>query len=245
MFLTNQVALITGAQRGIGRAIAEALGAEGARLVLQDVSPGVEETAAELNANGYIAQGVVGNVARFSDAEEMVAKTIAAYGQLDILINNAGITRDGLLLRMKEEDWDDVLTVNLKGTMNCTKAAIKPMLKQKSGKIVNIASVVGMMGNVGQANYAASKAGVIGFTKAMAKELGSRQIRVNAVAPGFIQSKMTEAMTPEARDYLFRLIPLGCLGEPADVANCVTFLVSESARYITGQVIQIDGGLLM
>ena len=245
MFLANQVALVTGAQRGIGRAIAEALGAEGAQLVLQDVLPEVEETAAELVAKGYNARGVVGNVARLSDAEAMVEKAQSEFGRLDILVNNAGITRDGLLLRMKEEDWDAVIAVNLNGTMNCTKAALRPMLKQKSGKIVNIASVVGLMGNVGQANYAASKAGIIGFTKAMAKELGSRNIRVNAVAPGFIQSKMTEAMTPEARESLFRLIPLGCLGEPTDVAAAVTFLVSDAARYITGQVLQVDGGLLM
>ena len=245
MFLANQVALVTGAQRGIGRAIAEALGAEGAQLVLQDLLPEVEATAAELVAKGYQARGVVGNVARLSDAEAMIEKAQNEFGRLDILVNNAGITRDGLLLRMKEEDWDAVIAVNLNGTMNCTKAALRPMLKQKSGKIVNIASVVGLMGNVGQANYAASKAGIIGFTKAMAKELGSRNIRVNAVAPGFIQSKMTEAMTPEARESLFRLIPLGCLGEPTDVAAAVTFLVSDAARYITGQVLQVDGGLLM
>jgi len=245
MFLANQVALVTGAQRGIGRAIAEALGAEGALLILQDILPEVDETVAEFVAKGYKTRGVIGNVARFSDAEAMVEKALTEFGRLDILVNNAGITRDGLLLRMKEEDWDAVLTVNLTGTMNCTKAALRPMLKQKSGKIVNIASVVGLMGNIGQANYAASKAGVIGFTKAMAKELGSRDIRVNAVAPGFIQSKMTETMTPEARENLFRLIPLGRLGEPADVASAVTFLVSEAARYITGQVLTVDGGLLM
>lgn len=245
MFLANQVALVTGAQRGIGRAIAEALGAEGAKLVLQDILAEVEETAVELVAKGFPARGVVGNVARFSDAETMVEKALSEFGRLDILVNNAGITRDGLLLRMKEEDWEAVLSVNLTGTMSCTKAALRPMLKQKSGKIVNIASVVGLMGNIGQANYAASKAGIIGFTKAMAKELGSRNIRVNAIAPGFIQSRMTEAMTPEAREQLFRLIPLGCLGEPSDVAAAAAFLASDAARYITGQVLQVDGGLLM
>lgn len=245
MLLANQVALVTGAQRGIGRAIAEALGAQGARLVLQDVLPELKETVAELVAKGYTVHGVVGNVARFSDAEAMVEKALDEYGRLDILVNNAGITRDNLLLRMKPEEWDDVLAVNLTGTMNCTKAALKPMLKQRSGAIVNISSVVGLMGNIGQANYAASKAGIIGFTKAMAKELGSRNIRVNAIAPGFIRSKMTEAMTPEARENLFRLIPLGRLGEPEDVAAAVVFLVSDAARYITGQVLQVDGGLLM
>ncbi|MCL6614940.1 MAG: 3-oxoacyl-[acyl-carrier-protein] reductase [Firmicutes bacterium] len=245
MLLANQVALVTGAQRGIGRAIAEALGAQGASLVLQDILPELEETVADLVAKGYRVQGVVGNVARFSDAEAMVEKALDEYGRLDILVNNAGITRDNLLLRMKPEEWDDVLAVNLTGTMNCTKAALKPMLKQRSGAIVNISSVVGLMGNIGQANYAASKAGIIGFTKAMAKELGSRNIRVNAIAPGFIRSKMTEAMTPEARENLFRLIPLGRLGEPEDVAAAVVFLVSDAARYITGQVLQVDGGLLM
>lgn len=245
MLLANQVALVTGAQRGIGRAIAEALGAQGASLVLQDILPELEETVADLVAKGYRVQGVVGNVARFSDAEAMVETALRTYGRLDILVNNAGITRDNLLLRMKQEEWDEVLAVNLTGTMNCTKAALKPMLKQKSGVIVNISSVVGLMGNVGQANYAASKAGIIGFTKAMAKELGSRNIRVNAIAPGFIRSKMTEAMTPEARENLFRLIPLGRLGEPEDVAAAVVFLVSDAARYITGQVLQVDGGLLM
>lgn len=245
MLLANQVALITGAQRGIGRAIAEALGAEGALLVLQDVLPTVEETVAELVARGYNARGVVGNVARFSDAKAFIETAVEAYGRLDILVNNAGITRDGILFRQKEEDWDEVIAVNLKGTMNCTKAALRPMIKQKSGAIINIASVIGLMGNVGQANYAASKAGVIGFTKSMAKELGPIGIRVNAIAPGFIQSKMTEAMTPEARERLMRLIPLGTLGEPADVAAAALFLASDAARYITGQVLQVDGGLLM
>ena len=245
MVLSNQVALVTGARRGIGLAIAEALGAEGASLVLQDVLPELEETTAELCAKGYATRGIVGNVARFADAEALVELALSSFGRVDILVNNAGITRDALLPRMKEEDWDAVIEVNLKGTMNCTKAALRPMLKQKSGKIVNISSVVGLMGNIGQANYAASKAGVIGFTKAMAKELGSRKIRVNAIAPGFIESKMTEAMTPEAREYLFRLIPLGCLGSPMDVAAAVTFLVSDAARYITGQVLQVDGGMLM
>ncbi|MGE5551883.1 MAG: 3-oxoacyl-[acyl-carrier-protein] reductase [Bacteroidota bacterium] len=245
MLLANQVALVTGAQRGIGRAIAEALGAQGAKLVLQDVLPLVEETVAEFAAKGYAARGVVGDVARLSDAKAMVEAAVDAFGRLDILVNNAGITRDGILFRMKEEDWDEVIAVNLKGTMNCTKAALRPMIKQKSGKIVNIASVVGLMGNVGQANYAASKAGIIGFTKAMAKELGAVGVRVNAVAPGFIHSKMTEAMTQEAKENLFRLIPLGCLGQPEDVASVVAFLASDAARYITGQVLQVDGGLLM
>jgi len=245
MFLANQVALVTGAQRGIGRAIAEALGAQGASLVLQDVLPDVDGTVAELVAKGFTACGIVGDVTRLSDAKAMVEKATSEYGRLDILVNNAGITRDGLLFRMKEEDWDSVLSVNLKGTMNCTKAALRPMIRQKYGVIVSIASVVGLMGNIGQANYAASKAGIIGFTKSMAKELGSINIRVNAVAPGFIQSKMTEAMTEEARENLFRMIPLGSLGEPADVANAVVFLASSAARYITGQVLQVDGGLYM
>ena len=243
MRLASEVAIITGAARGIGRSVALALVKEGAAVVLSDVMDAVHETAAEIRQAGGQAVSVTGNVTKFEDCEAMVAEAIKSFGKLDILVNNAGITKDNLLLRMTEDDWDAVININLKGTFLCTKAAIKPMMKQRSGKIVNIASVIGLMGNPGQANYAASKGGVISFTKTMAKELGSRHIRVNAVAPGFIESKMTEVLAEEARANLMGLIPLGTLGKPEHVADAVCFLASPAAAYITGQVLQVDGGM--
>lgn len=245
MRLANEVAIVTGAARGIGKAIALALKAEGATLVLSDVMDEVQQTAAEIQQAGGKAVAIKGNVTNFSDCEAVVKLALDTYGKLDILVNNAGVTRDNLLIRMSEEEWDTVLNINLKGTFLCTKAAIKPMMKQRSGKIINIASVIGLMGNAGQANYAASKGGVISFTKTMAKELGSRNVRVNAIAPGYIQSKMTEALTEEARNKLLQLIPLGGLGKPEFVADAVVFLASPAASYITGQVLNVDGGMVM
>lgn len=245
MRLAHEVAIVTGAARGIGKSIAMALSKEGASVVLSDIMEEVHKTAAEIGESGGKAVAVVGNVTKFSDCEAIVDMAIQTFGKIDILVNNAGITRDNLVLRMSEEDWDAVLNINLKGAFLCTKAAIKPMIKQRSGKIINIASVIGLMGNVGQANYAASKGGVISFTKSMAKELGSRHIRVNAIAPGFIESKMTDAMSEEAKSSLFKGIPLGTLGKPEYVADAVVFLASPAASYITGQVLNVDGGMVM
>jgi 3-oxoacyl-[acyl-carrier protein] reductase len=245
MRLVREVAIVTGAARGIGRAIAMALSAQGASVFLSDVSEAVHETAAEIRKSGGQAGSLVGNVTVEADCEAMVNEAIKLFGKIDILVNNAGITKDNLLLRMSEADWDAVLNINLKGTFLCTKAAIKPMMKQRSGKIINIASVIGLMGNAGQANYAASKGGVIAFTKTMAKELGSRNIRVNAIAPGFIESKMTDVLSDDAKAKLTNLIPLGTLGKPEYVANAVVFLASPEASYTTGQVLNVDGGMVM
>ena len=245
MRLVHEVAIITGAARGIGKAIALALKAEGASLVLSDVIDEVHKTAEEINQAGGKAVSIVGNVTKMDDCEAMVAKALDSFGRLDILVNNAGITKDNLLLRMSEEDWDAVLNINLKGTFLCTKAAIKPMMKQRSGKIINIASVMGIMGNPGQANYSASKGGIISFTKTMARELGSRNIRVNAIAPGFIESKMTEALSESAREYILSRVPMETLGKPEYVAEAVAFLASPAACYITGHVLNVDGGMAM
>lgn len=245
MRLARETAIITGAARGIGKAIALALVKEGAAVVLSDVSEEVHKVAEEINKSGGQAVSIVGNVTKQSDCEAMVDLALKNFNKLDILVNNAGITRDNLLLRLSEEDWDAVLDINLKGTFLCTKAAIKPMMKQRSGNIINIASVIGQIGNTGQANYSASKGGVIAFTKTMAKELGSRNIRVNAIAPGFIESKMTEVLSEDARKRLLDLIPLGTLGKPEYVANAVVFLASSEACYLTGQVINVDGGMVM
>ena len=244
--LEGKVALVTGGARGIGKAICARLAAEGARIAIIDIRQEVAEaTAAEFTAAGFEARAYAANVAKSEDAEATVAKVVADFGQLDILINNAGITKDTLMLRMTEEQWDSVMAVNLKGTFNFTKAVIRPMMKQRAGKIVNIASVVGRMGNVGQANYSASKAGVIALTKTTAKEFASRNIQANAVAPGYIITDMTASLPEAATEAFLKIIPAGHGGSPEDVANVVFFLCSSDSDYVTGQVINCDGGMLM
>lgn len=246
MFLEEKTAIVTGASRGIGKAIAVALAREGATVVINDLSQeAAEATAAEIRANNGRAIAMAADVADSAQVETMVTRVMEECGRIDILVNNAGITRDTLLLRMKEEDWDAVLNVNLKGVFNCTKAVSRFMIKQRSGVIVNIASVVAVMGNIGQANYAAAKAGILGFTKAVARELASRGIRVNAVAPGYIQTDMTEKIPEEIKAKLIESIPLGFIGQPEDVAGAVLFLVSPAARYITGQTLHVNGGMVM
>lgn len=240
------VALVTGAGRGIGRAIALELAQRGLDIALNDINQqDLEKVKSEIALKGRKADFFIADVSDVAATEEMVKNILARFGRLDVLVNNAGITRDNLLLRMKETEWDQVMQVNLKSVFNCTKAVSKVMLKQKSGRIVSIASVIGIMGNAGQANYAASKAGIIGFTKSIAKELASRGITVNAVAPGYIVTEMTEKLPEESKNKLREMIPLGTLGEPSDVAKTVAFLASDDAHYITGQVIQVDGGMVM
>ncbi|MCQ2352033.1 MAG: 3-oxoacyl-[acyl-carrier-protein] reductase [Victivallaceae bacterium] len=244
--LENKVALVTGSTRGIGRAICQRLAEEGAAVAVVGRSPEtVEKIAQELRDAGFNARGYAADVAKSEDAKATVAKVVADFGRLDILVNNAGITKDNLMLRMSEEEWDAVMNVNLKGTFNFTQAAVRPMMKQRSGKIVNLASVVGRMGNVGQANYAASKAGVIALTKTTAKEFASRNIQCNAVAPGFVMTDMTAALSDDVRAMFLKVIPAGRAGSPEDIAGVVAFLASGDADYVTGQVINIDGGMLM
>ena len=246
MSLEGKVAIVTGAAQGIGRAIAEILARDGADIVVADLDPGrSQETVAAITKLGRRAVNVKVNVAEWNDVKNMTDQVLKDWGKIDILVNNAGVTRDGLLVRMKEEDWNLVLQVNLHGTFHCTKAVLQPMTKQRSGRIVNIASIVGAMGNAGQANYAASKAAVIGFTKSVAREYASRMVTVNAVAPGFVDTAMTQGLQQEVRDTLLKQIPLGRLGQPGDVAEAVRFLASEEAGYITGQVLHVNGGMLM
>jgi 3-oxoacyl-[acyl-carrier protein] reductase len=246
MSLQGRVAIVTGAAQGIGRAIAETLAEAGADIVVADLDPTrSKDTVAAVEKAGRKALNLKVNVADANDAKAMADQVFKDWGKIDILVNNAGITRDGLLLRMKEEDWNVVLQVNLNGTFHCTKAVLQPMTKQRYGRIVNIASIVGTMGNVGQANYAASKAAVIGFTKTVAREYASRNVTVNAVAPGFIDTAMTQGLTAEVKETLQKQIPLARLGTPADIANAVRFLVSDDAAYITGHVLHVNGGMLM
>lgn len=246
MSLNSRVAIVTGAGQGIGRAIAESLAQHGADIVVADLDPGrSEETVGAVTKIGRRALNLKVNVAAWDEVKGMVDQVLKEWGKVDILVNNAGITRDGLLIRMKDEDWNLVLQVNLNGTFHCTKAVLQPMSRQRYGRIVNIASIVGVMGNAGQANYAASKAAVIGFTKTVAREYASRLITVNAVAPGFIDTAMTQGLPTEVKETLQKQIPLNRLGDPADVAAAVRFLASDDASYITGHVLHVNGGMLM
>ena len=247
MLLDGRHALVTGASRGIGRAVALAFATEGASVALNFAGnvAAAEAVRAEIESAGGKAILVPADVSDENAVEDMVKTVTEAFGSIDILVNNAGITRDGLLLRLKEEDWDAVLNTNLKGVFLCTKAVSKFMMKKRYGRIVNMASVVGVTGNASQANYAAAKAGVIGFTKAMAKELASRGITVNAIAPGFIRSDMTDVLPDKVKEAMLAEIPLGRAGEPADVAKAALFLASDQAAYITGQVLKVDGGMVM
>ncbi len=242
--LSNKVALVTGGSRGIGKAIGSHLAGAGAKVALADVVDTAQiQASADEIGGGAIA--VSANVTNPDDCAAAVSQVEEALGPIDVLVNNAGITRDGLLIRMADADWSAVLDVNLKGVFNMTKAVARGMMKRRSGRVVNIASVVGITGNAGQANYSASKAGVIGFTKTVAKELASRGVLVNAVAPGFIDTDMTKALPESARETLLKLIPLSRLGSPDDVARAVLFLSSDLASYITGQVVVVDGGMVM
>jgi 3-oxoacyl-[acyl-carrier protein] reductase len=242
----GKVAVITGASRGIGKSIALALAAQGATIVAMDMDQVTTDAAvAEFQAQGVKALAVVGNVTVTADVERMIDSAVEAFGRVDILVNNAGITRDGLIVRMKDDDWDAVLNVNLKGAFLCTRTAFKVMSKQRYGRIINIASIVGQMGNAGQANYCASKAGLIGLTKSNAREMAKRNVTVNAVAPGFIATAMTDALSDKVREELAAQIPLERLGSADDIANAVVFLASEASAYITGQVLAVNGGMYM
>lgn len=247
MHLDGKVTIVTGASRGIGRSVAIELAKLGAKVVINYAGneAAAEEVKKQIVAAGGQAIIIKADVGNVEAVDAMVKETMDTFGKIDILVNNAGITRDNLLMRMKEEDWDAVMNINLKGVFVCTKAISRIMMKQRTGKIINMTSVVGLMGNAGQANYAAAKAGVIGFTKSMAKELASRGITVNAIAPGFISTDMTAVLSEQVKKDLAEKIPVGRLGSPEDVAAAVAFLASDSANYITGQTLNVDGGMLM
>jgi 3-oxoacyl-[acyl-carrier protein] reductase len=245
--LTQQVALVTGSGRGIGRSIATTLAAAGATVIINycTSAAAAEETVNAITSDQGTAQAIQADVSQSAQVEQLFKTTLDTYGRLDILVNNAGITRDTLLLRMKEDDFDQVIQTNLRGVYLCTRAALRTMSKQRSGRIINIASVVGLVGNPGQANYAAAKAGIIGFTKSTAREIASRNVTVNAIAPGLIETDMTGVLSQEARQAILTTIPLGRLGQPQDVANLACFLASDAAAYITGQTFAVDGGMVM
>ena len=244
--LKGKVALVTGAAQGIGKAIAETLAKEGANIAICDVNiEKAQETAKELAALGVKTAAYKTNVSVAAECDALIESTVKDLGKLDILVNNAGVTRDGLLIRMSEQDWDLVIAINLKGTFNCTKAAVKTMMKARYGRIINISSVIGLMGNAGQVNYAASKSGVLGITRSIAKEYANRNITVNAVAPGYIQTAMTDKLTEEQKQAMLKFVPLSRMGQPQDVANGVLFFASPLADYVTGQVLAIDGGMVM
>lgn len=243
--LKGKTAVITGSARGIGRAIAEALAEAGANVVISDINQEASDATAKEIADKYQVEaiGVTANVAKKAETDELINKAIEKFGQIDIMVNNAGITKDNLLMRMSEDEWDAVLTVNLKGVFNGIQSVTRPMMKARSGKIINIASVVGITGNAGQANYSAAKAGVIGLTKTTARELAARGVNVNAVAPGFIATDMTDKLSDEVKENINTRIPFGKMGTAQDVANAVRFLSSEDAAYITGQVVNVCGGM--
>jgi 3-oxoacyl-[acyl-carrier protein] reductase len=245
--LDERVALVTGGSRGIGRAIALSLATTGATVIVnyRGNQAAADETVASIEAAGGKAVAIQADVANGEDVERLFKEVSERFGRIDILVNNAGITRDTLMLRMKDDDWDAVMDTNLRGLFLCTRAALRPMTRARWGRIINITSVVGLMGNAGQANYAAAKAGIIGFSKSVAREIGSRSITVNAVAPGFIDTELTAVLGPDTREALIKQIPLGRLGTPEDVASLVTFLASEQAAYITGQTFNTDGGMVM
>lgn len=245
--LDERVALVTGGSRGIGRAIAVSLATTGATVVVnyRGNQAAADETVAAIESAGGKAVAIQADVANGEDVDRLFKDVLERFGRIDVLVNNAGITRDTLMLRMKDEDWDAVMDTNLRGLFLCTRAALRPMTRARWGRIINITSVVGLMGNAGQANYAAAKAGIIGFSKSVAREIGSRSITVNAVAPGFIDTELTAVLGPETREALTKQIPLGRLGTPEDVAGLVTFLASEQAAYITGQTFNSDGGMVM
>ncbi|MCT1541308.1 MULTISPECIES: 3-oxoacyl-[acyl-carrier-protein] reductase [Lysinibacillus] len=245
--LEGKVAVVTGASRGIGRAIALKLAKEGAKVVVNysGSQAKAEEVVAMIQENGGEAIAVQASVSQTEEVTALMDAAVKTYGSLDILVNNAGITRDNLIMRMKEDEWDDVLNTNLKGVFLCTKAVTRQMMKQRAGRIINISSIVGVAGNAGQANYVAAKAGVIGLTKTTAKELASRNILVNAIAPGFIETEMTEQLPEDIKQGMLTQIPLAKLGQPEDIAKAVAFLASEDANYMTGQTLHIDGGMVM